>query len=177
MTFRNRMFLSAAALAMAAVVSVQPAFVPVAAAAQAAMSVGAVVKDTAGGEVGTITAVDGANVTLKTDKHEVQLPTSSFAATDSGFIMGMTQAELNAAVEQTMAAAAEKIAVGAVVKDTKGGTVGTIDAIADGLVTVKLSNGLVQLPHAAFAATPDGPVIGMTAAELEAQVSAASTPA
>ena len=166
MIVRNRLFLSLS-LAVAA------AALPGSALAQT-MTVGAKVADTAGGAVGTIAKVDGANVILKTDKHEVQLPASSFTAVEDGYIMAMTQAEVNAAVEQTLAKAAQAMTVGAVVKDTAGGTVGTIEAIDDQYVTVKLSKGAVKLPRTAFAPTPGGPVIGMTAAELEAQLEASA---
>jgi preprotein translocase subunit YajC len=167
MIFRNKLFLSLSLAAAAATL-------PAAALAQT-MTVGAKVADTAGGAVGTIIKVDGANVILKTDKHEVQLPAASFTAVEDGYIMAMTQAEVNAAVDQTLAQAAQAMTVGALVKDTAGGTVGTIEAIDDQYVTVKLSKSAVKLPRTAFAPTPTGPVIGMTAAELEAQVAAAAS--
>jgi preprotein translocase subunit YajC len=167
MIFRNKLFLSLSLAAAAAML-------PAAALAQT-RTVGAKVADTTGGAVGTIIKVDGANVILKTDKHEVQLPAASFTAVEDGYIMAMTQAEVNAAVDQTLAQAAQAMTVGALVKDTAGGTVGTIEAIDDQYVTVKLSKSAVKLPRTAFAPTPTGPVIGMTAAELEAQVAAAAS--
>ena len=42
--------------------------------AAAAVAVGATVKDTKGGVVGTITRVEGGNLVLKTDRHDVTLP-------------------------------------------------------------------------------------------------------
>jgi len=147
-----RTFLALAALALAA-----PAL------AQSALRVGATVTDPAGGTVGTITAIDGANLTLRTDRHDVPLPVSSFTATDSAVLFGMTQAQLNAAIE---AAAARAQAAFAPVQALDGET-----------VTIQLGNGLVRLPRGAFAAGPDGLVTGATLAELRAHATPAPAPA
>src|SRR4051794_3484998 len=77
-----------------------------AASATAGFAVGATVKDTAGGVVGTVTKVDAQNVTVKTDKHEAALPRTSFTATKDGLLFGMTRDQLNAAVEAQLAQAA-----------------------------------------------------------------------
>jgi len=163
MKVRNKLILIGLAASAAAM---QPAF---AQGASADFAAGAKVSDTAGGDVGTVTKVDGDYVVLKTDKHEVRLPKSSFTAHNGGFIMAMTRAEVNAAVEKSLASAGEKIAVGATVAGSQGGTVGTIDALDDEFATGKLGAGkLVRLPRSALAPKPNGPVIGMTVAELEA---------
>lgn len=172
MTFRKTILVSAALLASAAL---QPAF------AQATFSTGANVSDTAGGAVGTITSVEGDYVVLKTDKHEVRLPKSSFTAVDNGFIMAMTQAQVNAAVEQSLAKADSLVTVGAMVRDTSGDFVGSIQKVEGELATLRLSSGsLVALPVSAFGPGASGPVVGMSAAELEAAgaaSAAAATPA
>jgi hypothetical protein len=158
----------------ASAAALQPAFAQTAPAA-ANFAAGAKVSDTAGGEVGTITSVDGDYVVLKTDKHEVRLPKTSFTAHNGGFIMAMTQAQVNAAVEQSLASAAEKIVVGATVTGSQGAPVGTIDALDEQYATVKLTSGkLVRLPRTGLAPGPNGAVIGMTVAELEAAAGAAS---
>ena len=48
--------------------------------------------------VGTVTAIKGDNLVIKTDKHEVQLPKSSFTFANGKALFGMTQAQLNAEV-------------------------------------------------------------------------------
>jgi hypothetical protein len=151
--------------------AVQPALAQTAPAPApaASFSVGAKVSDTAGGEVGTIARDDGNFVILKTDKHEVRLPKTSFTAHNGGFIMAMTRAEVNAATEEALAEADKKVAVGASVTGSQGAPVGTIDAVDAEFVTLKLVSGkLVRLPRKGIAPGPDGAVIGMTAAELEA---------
>lgn len=141
-----------------------------------AIEAGASVKDPQGGEVGTIASVSDAGVVVKTDKHEIGLPAASFAKADGGYIISMTQAQLNAAYEQATAKAAETVKVGAIVKGKEGADAGTITELDDQFVTLQVagSESKVRLPRSAVAATPEGPVIGLTADELKAQVAAPS---
>jgi len=143
--------------------------------AAAAVAVGATVKDTKGGVVGTITRVEGANLVLKTDRHDVTLPVSSFTATDDGALFGMTRDQLNAEVDKAKAAADAQIVAGATVKGAAGTVVGTIEAVDAQFVTLKLASGTsIRLPRAAIAGSPNGPVTGMTAEQIEAAAKAAS---
>ena len=145
-----------------------------AAAAPAAIAAGAVVKDTNGGDVGTVTRVDGQFLIVKTDKHEVRLPSNAFTPNNGLLLFGMTQAQLNAEVEKSLAAAAAKIAPGAVVTGTGGATVGTITAVDADTVTIKLASGaLVRVPKTGVAPSGNGVVVGATAAQLEASAKGA----
>jgi preprotein translocase subunit YajC len=173
MTVRSKLIGSVLSAALfAAGAAMQPAFAQGSAAGIAA---GAQVKDTNGGDVGTITKVDGQFVILKTDKHEVRLPVASFTAHQGHFLMAMTRDQLNAEVDKTKAAANAKLVAGASVAGSQGGNVGTIDAIDAQFVTVKLTSGkLVRLPRAAMAPGPNGGVIGMTVEELEAAAAQAT---
>lgn len=144
--------------------------------ASAAITAGATVKDTKGGEVGTIVRVEGAQLLLKTDKHEVPLPVSSFTATAEGALFGMTREQLNAEVDKALAAAAAQIVVGATVKGAAGAVVGTIEAVDAQFVTLKLTSGTsIRLPRNAVSGGPNGPVTGLTAAQIEAAAKAASS--
>jgi preprotein translocase subunit YajC len=145
-----------------------------AAAAPAAIAAGAVVKDTNGGEVGTVIRVDGQFLIVKTDKHEVRLPSNAFTPNNGVLLFGMSQAQLNAEVEKSLAAAAAKIAPGAVVTGTGGATVGTITAVDADTVTIKLASGaLVRVPKTGVAPSGNGVVVGATAAQLEASAKGA----
>ena len=87
----------------------------------------------------------------------------------------MTQAQLNAETEKSLAAAAASIAAGATVKGTGGAIVGTIDAVDADTVTIKLQSGLlIRVPRSGIAPGTDGVVVGLTAAELEAQATSAN---
>lgn len=146
-----------------------------AATATTGFAAGAKVTDTAGGEVGMIVREDGAFVILKTDKHEVRLPKTSFTPHNGAFLMAMTRDQVNTAVEQAMAEANKLIAPGATVTGSGGATVGTIDSVDGEFVTLKLTSGkLVRLPRTGVAPGPNGAVIGMSAAELEAAAAGAS---
>ena len=148
------------------------------AAAQATPTVGAQVRDTNGGEVGTITKVEGQFVVLKTDRHEVRQPITAFTPHQGHFLYAMTRDQLNAEVDKTLAAANAKLVAGATVTGSQGGNVGTIEAIDAQFVTVKLTSGkVVRLPRAAIAPGPNGGVIGMTVAQLEAAAAAATASA
>ena len=78
-----------------------------------AFAVGTVVTDAKGGAVGTVTAVNGDIVTVHTDKLDANLSKSSFTPSEGKLLVGLTQAELNAAVEKDKAAADASRAVGA----------------------------------------------------------------
>ena len=155
-----------ASLALGAAALTAPA---VAQQAAASVSIGTAVKDTAGGSVGTVTRIDGDHVLVKTDRHEVRLPLTSFTPTDDGLLFGLTQAQLNAQVDQAMAAAQANFRVGATVTGAGGATVGTVESLDAEWVTVKLTSGAaVRLPRNALAASPTGLLTGLTAAELQA---------
>ena len=65
---------------------------------QSLLVAGTPVRGTAGAVLGTVKAADPAFVTLTTDKGEVRLPISGFAARPEGLVVGTTAAELEAAV-------------------------------------------------------------------------------
>ena len=130
-----------------------------------------VVTDAKGGAVGTVTAVNGDIVTVHTDKLDANLSKSSFTPSEGKLLVGLTQAELNAAVEKDKAAADASLAVGAEVKGSGGATLGTIDAIDTEFVTIKLASGnKVRIPRSGIAGAATGAVIGLTVEQLEAQV-------
>lgn len=65
------------------------------------------------------------------------------------------------------ATGAAGIAQGAKVLDTSGGTVGTIESVDGDFAVVATSKSKVRLPKTSFALGPNGPVIGMTASQLD----------
>lgn len=135
-------------------------------------AVGAEVLDGSGNPVGTISAVNGDVVTVKTDKLDANLGKSSFAQQDGKLYIGMTQSELNAAIEKDKAAAEASLAVGSPVKDSAGADVGTIEAIDAEFVTIKLASGKsVRLPRNGIAGSSAGAVVGASLADLEASAS------
>jgi preprotein translocase subunit YajC len=160
-------------LAAAAFLAV--ASLPGTASAQAGISPGMQVVDQAGNPVGTVIAVKGGDLTLKTDRHEVLLPKTSFTPNEGKLLFGMTQAQLNADMDQALAAAAAAVTVGAEVRGTGGQVAGTIEALDDATVTLKLVSGeMVRLPRHAVAGSQGGAVLGVSLAELQAMTSSSA---
>ena len=159
------------ALAFTAAALMSPLAAP--ALGQATLRVGATVTDPQGGTVGTITSIDGATLMLHTDRHDVRLPVTSFTATDTTVLFGMTQAALDAAVEQAEAATAAAFQVGSVLHDNTGAVVGPITALDADTATVQIGTNVLRVPRGALAAGHGGLVINATLAQLRA----ASVPA
>jgi hypothetical protein len=134
---------------------------------------GMVIKDAAGATVGTVLSIDGNMLVVKTDRHEVRLPSSSFTPHQGQLLFGMTRDQLNAHVDAELAKAAAQIAPGATVRGSAGAVVGTIEALDQDYITLKLTDGRkVRLPKTSVGPGPDGPVLGLTSAELDAAVKA-----
>jgi preprotein translocase subunit YajC len=151
---------------------------PAAAQAQATINVGMQVTDASGAPVGTVKALQGANLLIQTDRHEALLPRTSFSVSKGKLLFGMTQAQLDSEIDKSLTAASASIAAGATVKGTGGSPVGTIEAITDGKVTIALQDGKkIAVPQEGLRGNADGSVtIGYSAAQLETLVqSGAST--
>lgn len=73
-------------------------------------------------------------------------------------------------------AGATGIAQGAKVLDTSGGTVGTIESVDGDYAVIATTKSKVRLPKTSFAMGPSGPVIGMTASQLDDAASKAAPP-
>ena len=162
-------------IACAAALAATPAaFAPSAAATTAEVRPGMTVVDPSGGTVGTVTAVKGANLVLKTDRHELHVPLASFTAHEGKLMFGMTAAQLNAEADKQMAAAAAAVAVDAEVYGSDGTLAGKIQAIDAELVTIELVGGaIVRVPRSGIAGGAKGATLGVTTAQLQALASQA----
>ncbi|MFL6774823.1 MAG: hypothetical protein ACJ8FN_00350 [Sphingomicrobium sp.] len=143
----------------------------------AAQSVGMQIVDTAGAPVGTVTAIQGENVQIKTDKHEALLPKASFTLSNGKLLFGMTQAQLNAKIEESAASSQKAVVAGATVNGSAGVALGKIEAVDGGQVTVSLNSGKrIQLPSTALRGNADGTVsIGYSAEQLDALVNGSAS--
>ncbi|HKX92891.1 MAG TPA: hypothetical protein VJM15_10785 [Sphingomicrobium sp.] len=164
----TRIFFSLAPVAFALAVPLSPAVAQIAPGMQ--------ITDPSGATVGTVKAVQGNDLVVKTDKHEVALPKSSFTVNAGKLLFGMTQAQLNAAVDSSLAAAEGAVKAGAIVKGAQGATVGTIVSVDDQTVTIALESGQkAQLSRAAVRGNADGTVTtGVTAEQLQAEIEKAT---
>lgn len=71
-------------------------------------------------------------------------------------------------------ASTSALAAGAKVLDTSGGTVGTIESVEGDYAVLATTKNKVRLPKTSFALGPNGPVIAMTAAQIDAAAAQAS---
>jgi acetamidase/formamidase len=143
--------------------------------AAASAHLGKSVVDPRGGPIGTVTAVKGDILVVKTDRLEASLPVGSFTEQGGKLYFGMTREELNVAIEKAsveqQAAIAAALTPGATVRGSAGNEIGKIEAIDDQFATIMLTNGKkVRIPRSGIAGTPKGAVIGMSAEDLLAQV-------
>lgn len=137
-------------------------------AAKSKIAPGMQVVDVAGNPVGKIHSVRGAELILKTDRHEVRLPVKSFTPDKGKLVFGMSRDALNRATDAMLA---QSILPGAAVHGKNGAVVGHIAAIDEKLVTVKLQSGEeIRMPRDAIAPSSDGAVLGITVAELRKMV-------
>lgn len=159
------------ALLAAAPLAAQTAGSATAPAAAPAVAAGAKVTDATGGAVGTVTQVADGNATIDTGTVKAAVPVTSFAQGANGLVLGLTKAQLEAAVA---GAKPTEIAVGTQVVGPKGAPVGTVAAVNGDLVTIQTPSTKVQVPKSAFAQNAGGTLaIGMTQAQLEAAAKSA----
>jgi Cu/Zn superoxide dismutase len=167
---------------MAAALAAAAFTIPAVQAADTAVKVtaGATVSDTTGNPVGTIEEVNGDLAVLSTGTNKVSLPLTSFGAGPKGPVIAMTRAEVDAAASGAAAAQKNELVAqlnsGATVSDTTGAKVGTVEAVEGEFATIATANSKVRLPLTAFAKGATGPVIAMTAAELDAAAKSAAAP-
>lgn len=134
---------------------------------------GMVVKHTSGANIGTVKSVEGDSVIVTFGPQEVRLPASSFTPYQGELLFALTREQLQAQLAAAQAKAAQQVVPGALVRGSAGQGVGTIEKIEPGYITLKLMSGkLVRLPESAIAPGGNAPVIGMTAAQLEAAAAA-----
>lgn len=133
---------------------------------------GAQVFDPEGNQVGTVESVQGDVVTVSTGTARAGLPKTAFAIRKKGLTIGMTKAQLEAAVSgataQNNAARDAALVVDADVKSSDGIVLGKIAEIKGDDVTVALISGArVALKKSNFGIGADQSLaLGMTAADF-----------
>jgi len=78
-----------------------------------------------------------------------------------------------ASTSQT-ASATGGVKAGVTVKDTQGGTVGTIESVDGQYAVLATTKNKVRLPISSFGAGADGPVLAMTQAQVDAAAASAA---
>jgi len=105
---------------------------------------------------------------------------------NAGLVLGSIAAMVPAVALAQTAPAAETtpapaaLEAGAKVFDTSGGSVGTIESVSGDFAVVATTKSKVRLPKTSFAMGPNGPIIALTADQLDeaaAQAAPAQAPA
>lgn len=143
------------------------------------LTVGSVIYDPQGGEVGKIDSVSGDAIVVDTGAHKATLPRTAFGIGAKGPMVTITKAQIDeqvAAGAQKAAAALEAaLVVGAEVKGKAGTPIGTLKEVSADKVVIDRTAGPVALARNAVGLGPQGLFISLTAEELDA--AAKPTPA
>lgn len=168
-------FSKIAAAAMATALSVSAtayAQEGVPAGASVDLTVGTTVYGPEGNEVGTISQAANGAVVIDTGSNQATLGANSFVQGQNGPVIGMTKAQLDAAVEaaaQKAAAALDAaLVVGADVRTRDGITFGTVDTIDADRVVIAREAGPLTLTRDQFGTDDNGLIILATMAQLQA---------
>ncbi len=148
------------------------------AAVDPAVRVGAQVVDANGQPVGTIASVTGDLVVVDTGTNKASLPASAFGTGDKGLVIGMSRAELDAAVVEARTKAQTQLraqlVTGAAVYGSDGALLGTVDLVEEAHVTIKTAEGArAKFPITAFAQGDKGLSVGLSLAQLKQAFDAA----
>lgn len=146
-------------------------------AATATPTVGATVYDSAGVEVGRIEQVTPQAIVVNAGGSKVGLPPASIGSGPKGLTVSITRDQVLAAAQQAQAGAQAQVQAqltpGTTIRGAQGATVGTVKSNDGNLVTLTTPKGDVALPIGGFGPGPNGPVIGMTQAQLDAAMTQA----
>lgn len=135
------------------------------------VAAGTAITGPAGQPVGTVVSVVGTDAVVRTDKYDVRVPIASIRVDAKGAVIGMTRDQLNAGIEDALAKVNQLLVVGAPVYDPAGGIAGNVDTVENQFVTLKLPSGkTVRLDRSGFSMGRNGLLIGLTAAQIEAQL-------
>ncbi|MDE8654542.1 hypothetical protein [Novosphingobium album (ex Liu et al. 2023)] len=159
---------------------------PVAALAQGAPAaaaptpaVGAKVFGPDGAEAGTIEKIEGGNIVVNTGTHRATLPAAAFGNNETGLLISMTKAQLDAAVSaaeaQASASMDSALVADAPIKSSDGVLVGSIQKVEGDNVTVNLAEGnAITLKKEFLMADASGLKLKMSDADFKSAVAAAT---
>lgn len=126
-------------------------------------TVGATIYGPEGNVVGTVESIAGGIVTVDTGKHKAPLPADVFGTGEKGPTITATQAQINAMLDEQIAAATAQrdaaLVPGAMVHSVSDVMVGTVETVEGDNVVLKLETGPVAMKREHFAVNPAGTLI------------------
>ncbi len=136
------------------------------------LTVGTVIYDPQGGEVGKVDSVTGDAIVVDTGAHKATLSRSAFGTGAKGPTVTITKAQIDeqvAAAAQKAAAALEAaLVVGAEVRGKAGTPIGTVKEVSAEKIVIDRAAGPVALARNAVGLGAQGLFISLTAEELDA---------
>lgn len=142
-----------------------------------AQDVGATIYGNDGNPIGTVEQVTDQVITIDTGKHKAPVPVSLIFEGDTGPSVNATRDQVNAMMDQQVAAAAARrdaaLVTGAAVVSINGnpaGTLGKVDLAAD-VINLESPDGPIILKKEYFAVNPEGKLMALVTRE---QIAAAA---
>lgn len=127
--------------------------------------VGATIYGPEGNVVGTVESIADGIVTVDTGKHKAPLPADVFGTSDKGPTITVTQAQINAMLDEQIAAATAQrdaaLVPGAMVHTAGDLMLGTVETVEGDDVVVKIETGPVAMKREHFAVNPAGTLIAL----------------
>jgi hypothetical protein len=165
--------IAAAALAATSMTTVAQAQ-DAAPATTAEVAVGATVTGSDGAPVGTVESVADGVVTVDTGKHKAPLPANAFGAGESGPTITVTKAQLDAMIDEQLAAAAAQrdamLVAGTEVHTVDHQVLGKVESVDGNNVIIARAAGPVTLLREHFAAQDNMLMALFTAEQINAAV-------
>ena len=150
------------------------AIIPAAAQAQ---DVGAIISGNDGNPIGAVIANDGTNITVDTGKHQVPLPGNAFASGENGFSLNITKEQLDAMMDEQVAAAAAALDAAlvpdAAVISADAQPLGSVEEIDGDNVVIADGDAKVTLPKNLLAVDANGQIMALAnKADIDAAMAA-----
>ena len=163
-----------AATSMTTIAQAQDAAPATTPAPTAEVTVGATVIGPDGAAVGTVESVADGVVTVDTGKHKAPLPANAFGAGEAGPTITVTKAQLDAMIDEQVAAANAQrdamLVAGAAVHTADHQALGTVKSVEGNNVIVDREAGPVNLLREHFAVADNMLMALFTAEQIDAAV-------
>ena len=143
------------------------------------LAVGTTIYGPQGDVVGTVETIADGIVTVDTGKHKAPLPADVFGTSDKGPTITVTQAQINAMLDEQIAAAVAQrdaaLVVGAMVHTAGDTMLGNVKSVDGDDVVVEIETGSVVMKREHFAVNGNGTLIALfTMDQIEAAAKAAA---
>lgn len=137
------------------------------------LAVGSTVYGPEGGVVGTVETIADGIVTVDTGKHKAPLPADVFGTSEKGPSITVTQVQINAMLDEQIAAAAAQrdaaLVAGAMVHTAGDLMLGNVKSVDGDDVVVDIETGPVSMKREHFAINANGTLIALfTMEQIEA---------